>query len=108
MDAIAAADSTDVAGRCCSRSRSCGAHRSSSSRSRATEIPVFTLVLVRVGLAALVLHAFVLAQRPRAIRREPRDARALRASWAFINNVAAVRADRLCHRAASARARLRS
>jgi drug/metabolite transporter (DMT)-like permease len=37
------------------------------------EIPVFTLVLVRVGLAALVLHAFVLATG----RGYPRDPRML-------------------------------
>lgn len=35
------------------------------------EIPVFTLVLVRVGLAALVLHAFVLSTG-RTYPREPR------------------------------------
>ena len=35
------------------------------------EIPVFTLVLVRVGLAALVLHAFLLATG-RAYPRDPR------------------------------------
>jgi drug/metabolite transporter (DMT)-like permease len=49
------------------------------------EIPVFTLVLVRVGLAALVLHAFVLATG----RRYPRDPRMLLryVAMGVLNNV---------------------
>lgn len=49
------------------------------------EIPVLTLVLIRVGLAALVLHAVVLATR-RAYPRDP--AILIRYGWmGFFNNI---------------------